>query len=258
MLKLHTEFRAPPQHTKLPLRHFSPKVQSSRGSSPVLANLILCVQYQSLQTTSHSHHNLKTHFLHRTHPRKQKSTLLGPGVSKNTLYTDLCVPASNRAGKTDSQNLERDQSALAQLQHCWLDPALARLSQAEFWKIPRSMPGARDKRVTVMTPRPDPEACLWNDTLRHHHPQLSLPYLHVEWQTGTCAPACLASWLPWSWAPVGSSEDFEYGMVLFFTCLSQDLPLSLPRLEFIRMIALALVEGEITEDKEKEASQRIG
>lgn len=114
---------------KAPFEALQPK-STKRGDSPLLVNLILCVQYQSLQTTSHSHHNLKTHFLHRTHPRKQKSTF-GPGVSKNTLYIDLCVPASNRAGKTDSQSLERDQSALAYLQHCWLDPALAGLSQAE-------------------------------------------------------------------------------------------------------------------------------
>lgn len=150
------------------------------------------MQYQSLQTTSYSHHNLKTHFLHRTHPRKQKSTL-GPGVSKNTLYIDLCVPTSNRAGKTDSQSLERNQSALAHLQHGWLVPALAGLSQAESWKLPRPRPGTRDKRVTVVFPRPDSEACMWRDSLRYHHPQLSLPHLHVGQQTLTHQPAWQAS-----------------------------------------------------------------
>lgn len=124
-----------PTH-KAPFEALQPQSTKGGGNSPLLVNLILCVQYQSLQTTSYSHHNLKTHFLHRIHPRKQKSTL-GPGVSKNTLYIDLCVPASNRAGKTDLQSLERDQRALAHLQHCWVSPSISRAEPSRVLKNPQ-------------------------------------------------------------------------------------------------------------------------
>lgn len=52
-----------------------------------------------------------------------------------------------------------------------------------------------------------------------------------------------------------SSECLEYGTVLFFTCLSQDLPLSLPRPELIRTIRLARVEGKRTEDQKEQAKE---
>lgn len=83
----------------------------------------------------------------------------------------------------------------------------------------------------------------------------NFPYPICTWN-GRQALVPQPAWQARCRAPVGSSEGFEYDRVLFFTCQSQDLPLSLPRPEFTRTITLAWVEEKRTEDKK--ASKGVG